>query len=643
MKRLISVILLILCLGFAALCEGVTSDTLYVSRVPNLPDDFIFGVDASSVIAMENSGAVYRGFDGQPADVFQILAENGVTHIRVRVWNDPYDARGHCYGGGNCDIDTALKIGKRATQYGMKLIVDFHYSDFWADPSKQMVPKAWRGMTIEEKTQAVYEYTRDSLRILKDAGVDVGMVQVGNETNRSLCGEKTWFNITYLIDAGSRAIREVYPEALVAVHFTNPEKADSLLNYASKLDYYDVDYDVFGSSWYPYWHGSLDNLTNELNKVAERYGKKVMVLETSYAFTEEDSDFYGNTIGAGTDGGYPYTVQGQANLIRDLTDAIVNDARNGIGICYWEGTWISVGGATWEENSQLWETYGSGWATSYAGYYDPNDAGKYYGGNAVDNQALFSKNGCPNESLKVFALMRNGNEAEIVPDAIEGTYVTCDINGTIALPEKVNAVMNDGSKQQVTAQWDADDDAFDKMKSSGVGRYEVRGKAGEMDCVCYLTLIEYNYLEDWSFEDGSDAWILTDLAKADELYIEDKKTDSLTGTKHVHYWSKAHNSVEFTVEQQVYDLRGGKYNYAVSIMGGDCGKTDIYAFVKIDGETVATCPMTINGYNNWDTAHIEGIALPDGSILTVGVYVKCEGQGSGAWGKIDDAMLNAAG
>ena len=133
----------------------VTSDTLYVKKVENLPDDFIMGMDASSVISLENSGVKYYDFDGNEADVFKTLSENGINTIRVRVWNKPFDAQGNGFGGGNCDINTAIEIGKRATKYGMNLMVDFHYSDFWADPSKQMVPIAWSDMDIDEKSEAL--------------------------------------------------------------------------------------------------------------------------------------------------------------------------------------------------------------------------------------------------------------------------------------------------------------------------------------------------------------------------------------------------------------------------------------------------------------------------------------------------------
>ena len=639
-----AMLILVLLLTLPLFAAAEEPSTLYVKKVENLPEDFIFGMDVSSVIAEENSGVKYYDFDGNEADLFRILADNGINTIRVRVWNDPYDADGNGFGGGNCDIATAVEIGKRAAAAGQKLLVDFHYSDFWADPGKQMVPRAWKDMAIEEKTEAVYEFTRDCLTQLKEAGADVAMVQTGNETNGAMCGEKIWFNIQYLMQAGARATREVYPEALVALHFANPEKADSYATYAKKMDYYQVDYDVFATSYYPYWHGTLDNLSAVLTDIANTYGKKVMVIETSYAYTDQDSDFSGNTIGgsSGIIKDYPFTPQGQANCIRNITDTVVNRTPAGIGVVYWEGAWITVGTNSWEENHEIWEKYGSGWASSYARVYDPKDAGKYYGGSAVDNQAFFDPEGRPLESLKVFRLMREGNETEPVPDALEDVTVICDLNAPLELPETVNAVMTDDSKQAVPVTWQITEEDDRRMHEGGVAQYTVTGDAGGMEATCYVSMVEYNYLTDYSFEEDSRAWIITDLKKADELYIEDKKTDSLTGSKHMHFWSAAQDSVEFTLEQTVGDLPAGRFRFSASIMGGDCGETEIYAYVKIDGEIVAKSdPMPITGYNNWHMGTTPVFEHAAGSEVTVGVYVKCRGAGNGAWGKIDDCLLNS--
>ena len=623
---------------------SVTSDSLYVQKVENLPADFIMGMDASCVPALENGGVKYYDHDGTEKDVYRILSENGINYIRVRVWNDPFDAAGNGYGGGNCDIDNAVAIGKRATAYGMKLLVDFHYSDFWADPGKQMVPKAWAGMDIDEKSEALYQYTKESLQKLVDAGVDVGMVQIGNETNGAMCGESStaaggWKKIMQLMSAGSKAVREVCPEALVAVHFANPENADNYVSYGKNLDYYQVDYDVFASSYYPFWHGTLDNLAAVLTDIAETYGKKVMVAETSYAYTAEDTDFSGNTIGEGSAvvKDYPYTLQGQANLVRDVIDTVVNKTANGIGVFYWEGTWITAGGSSWAENSALWETYGSGWASSYAAEYDPEDAGKWYGGSAVDNQTFFTPDGKATEALKVFRLVRDGNVVENRADAIEDVELVVDLNGEIILPDLVNAIMRDNTKQQISVQWQDVD--LDAMKNGGVETYTITGSADGMEARCHISMVEYNYLKNWSFEDGEAGWTKHAIGKFDQLFVEDKVTDSVTGTKHYHFWGAGADCVEFTLEQEVEELVTGKYRYSISIMGGDGGETEIYAYVKINGQIVATADTTITVYNAWHTATIDHIEYSEDDTIAVGIYVKCSGPN--AWGKIDDAMLNS--
>ena len=624
--------------------DKIEGSDLYVEKVENLDKDFIMGMDASCVPALEASGVKYYNYDGQEQDVFRTLAEAGVNYIRVRVWNDPYDENGNGYGGGNCDIDNCIAIGKRATEYGMKLLVNFHYSDFWADPGKQMAPKAWNRMSTDEKADVLYQYTKESLQKLKEAKVDVGMVQVGNETNGAMCGETKWPNIAKLMSAGSKAVREVFPDALVTVHFANPEKADSYASYANNLDYYGVDYDVFASSYYPYWHGTLENLTQVLTKVNQKFGKKVMVMETSYAYTTEDTDFNGNTI---SDGGsiaksHPFTVQGQATLVRDVIEC-VSKIPGGIGVCYWEGTWITVGRNSWEENSAKWEKYGSGWASSYAAGYDPNDAGKYYGGCAVDNQAMFGADGHPLESLRVFNLVRFGNtEVPVKADALEDVQMICDIGKPITLPTTVNAIMTDGSTTAVDVQWNVTEAELATMSNSGANKYTITGTADGREAKAYLTVIEYNYLTNDSFEAGDlTGWTLTEYGKANELFVENKVTDSLTGNYHMHFWSAAANSVEFSLEQEVSGLSAGVYKFCISIMGGDCGETEIYAYVKINGQVIATAPMTINGYGNWDTGLITGIEYQEGDSITVGIYVKCQGSGNGAWGKIDDAMLNS--
>ena len=624
--------------------EKIEGNPLYVRKVENMPADFILGMDASAVPALEASGVKYYNYKGEEQDVFQTLAECGVNMIRVRVWNDPFDEAGNGFGGGNCTAETAVEIGKRAAQYGMSLLVDFHYSDFWADPGKQMEPRAWKGMRFPDKLDALYQFTKESLEKLNAAGVKVGMVQIGNETNGAMAGAHAWEDICEFMKAGSRAIREVCPDALIAVHFANPEKANSYHGYADYLKFYGVDYDVFGSSYYPYWHGTLDNLASVLNDISATYGKKTAILETSYAYTPDDTDFSGNTIGEGTGGitkNYPFTQQGQVNSLTDVVDTAVNKMTDCIGVFYWEGTWISVGTNSWEENHALWEKYGSGWASSYAAVYDPDDAGKYYGGCAVDNQALFGPDGKPLESLKVFGLVRDGNDIAPVPDAIADSRLTVDLAGTIQLPETVDAVMTDDSRRAVPVIWNVTETDLQRMQTGGAADYDIVGEAGGLEARCRVSMIKFNFLTNPGFEDGDlTGWELTELGHADELCAEKKQTDSLDGVWHMHFWSAAADSVAFTLEQQAR-VEPGSYEFAISIMGGDCGETEIFAYARVDGQIVATAPMSVTSYGKWDTGVISDIRLAEGQELAVGISVRCQGEGNGAWGKIDSARLNS--
>ena len=622
--------------------ENVES-SLYIKKV-DLSDDFIKGMDVSQVISLENSGVKYYNFEGEEEDVLKILADYGINYIRVRVWNDPFDSNGHGYGGGNCNIDTAVELGKRATKYGMKMLVDFHYSDFWADPKRQLAPKAWIGMDIDEKSKALYTYTFESLTKLKEAGIAVGMVQIGNEINNGLAGESSvsWANKVNLLSQGSKACREVYPSAKVAVHFANPEDTDKYKAYASKLAYYDLDYDIFASSYYPYWHGTLDNLKYILDYISDTYNKDVLVAETSYAFGSEDTDFHGNTVGEGdgNDKTQPYTPQGQSNQLVDVIEA-VNEMKRGLGVFYWEGCWIGVGTSSYEENLVIWEKYGSGWATKYAYSYDPKNV-ENTGGCAVENQAFFDSNGKVMEGLKTWLLVNEGNNVPLKADAVEDVTCSFDLNDEIVLPTEVNAIMNDGSRQKVPVIWENVD--FSEMKNGGPKKYTIHGKTSDgMEATCYVSMVEYNYLTNYSFEDGEDGWTFKDISGKSELEVKSEAKNALTGSNEASFWGSAADCVEISIEQKVQNLRSGMYKFQISIMGDKCGEKGkdyiAYSYVKINGEIIDKKDLLIAGWKVWDAIPSDNFKYSEGDELVVGIYVKASP--SGAWGKIDDALLNS--
>ncbi|MGN0483309.1 MAG: glycosyl hydrolase 53 family protein [Lachnospiraceae bacterium] len=409
--------------------EGVEREqSIYqVEQVSGMNTDFLRGVDVSSYISEVESGVTYRDFEGKELDgagFFQLLADSGVNAVRLRVWNDPYDANGNGYGGGNCDLKKAETMGKWATEAGMRVLIDFHYSDFWADPERQLTPKAWSSLSFEDKKTKLYDYTEQSLKTLLDAGVDVCMVQVGNETNNGMCGEtKTWEKCQ-LFQAGSSAVRKVAneyrKEILVALHFTDPQKTGNYLSIAKYLQENNVDYDVFASSYYPFWHGATDNLTSVLRSVAQTYHKKVMVAETSYVKDLEDHDGQNNNVGESCkDLAYEVSGQGQVTEVASVMQAVADVGDAGVGAFYWEPAWIPVQEYDFssanaqqilEENKELWREHGSGWASEYAKSYDYEHVQDWYGGSSWDNQALFGYDGKPDQALRVFRYVLTGTQ-----------------------------------------------------------------------------------------------------------------------------------------------------------------------------------------------------------------------------------------
>lgn len=571
--------------------------------------------------------------------MFETLAQSGVNYIRLRVWNDPYDENGNGYGGGNNDLTTAMKLGVRAARYGMKVCIDFHYSDFWADPKRQHAPKAWKGMTVDEKSDALYDYTTESLGKLLDAGVDVGMVQIGNEINNGMSGETDVDAVMQLLNSGSKAVREVAEsygkDIKVAVHYTNIEDNDQIDTMAANLKDAGVDYDMFGLSFYPFWDGTNENMQNVAKLIEDKYGKEVYIAETSYCYTSEDGDGFSNSL-KGTDDltdGYGATVQSQATVIRDIC-AAANEA--GVeGVFYWEGTWIPVGSAD-ADNSALWEKYGSGWASSYSAEYDPDDAGLYYGGCSWDNQAMFDFTGHPLASLNVFKYLKYGATAPLAVDYIPDVYVSCNVGEDLVLPESIDVVYNDRSqnKKQSVSWNETQMKAIDTTKA---GSYEIEGALEDGTTVTAHVEVEMiNYAVNPGFEDKNRSmWKVSYEGEADPTDYQVKADDAHSGETAFHFWS-GDSDMEFSIEQEVTGLENGTYQLSLFSQGGDMSSDASMELYAVTADGGQTAPFMLTTYNDWQNPTIKEIKVTDGTVK-IGVRFQCN---VGSWGTVDDFTLN---
>ncbi|MEH0740414.1 glycosyl hydrolase 53 family protein [Vibrio cholerae] len=369
----------------------------YVITAPELRSDFIRGMDISMLPEIEALGGKYYQ-NGSEQDLIEILKDHGVNSIRARIWVDPTSASGEVFGGGNNTLERSIELGKRAQENGMTFLLDIHYSDFWADPKKQQKPKEWEALTFENLTQKVYDYTAEVMKAHQAEGVVPDMVQVGNELNGGMLWPdgKSWGQdgkefdrLSLLLKAGIQAVHDNDNGKDIQIMLHLAEAGDNGLFrwWFDEITKHGVDYDVIGMSYYPWWHGPIDKVKANMNDVISRYNKPIVLVETSFPFTNENGDSLGNSYSeSGPIEGYSVSVNGQAQYLADIM-TLMNDLPNeqGLGIYYWEPAWLPIDGATWSTEAGM----------DYSG-------DKWDMGNSWENQALFDFEGNALPSLEVF-------------------------------------------------------------------------------------------------------------------------------------------------------------------------------------------------------------------------------------------------
>lgn len=365
--------------------------------------DFIRGVDISTLKMVEDMGGTFYE-NGARADVPRTLANHGANYCRLRIWHNPFDAAGNPYGGGTNDYATTLALAKRAVNAGMKFLLDFHYSDFWVDPGKQVKPKAWTSLSFAELKETVYNYTKETLDALKNEGIVPDLVQVGNEISAGMLwndgraggnGFEDFTALAELLASGIAGVRDsLGSQCGIILHLDEGADNGKYIWWFGEIASTGVtlDYDIIGLSYYPMWNGTFEELQYNLNDISARYNKDVAVMEMAHAWTLEDGDGLGNSFGPDQEAlvGYPATPQGQIDFLNDLEAVILNVPNNrGLGYFYWEPAWIPVPGANWATAA------GTGYIKDYLD-------GEPVLNNSWDNLTVFDFSGNTLESARVF-------------------------------------------------------------------------------------------------------------------------------------------------------------------------------------------------------------------------------------------------
>jgi arabinogalactan endo-1,4-beta-galactosidase len=574
---------------------------------------------------IEKNGGVFYDDNGVKTDCLKILKQHGVNYVRLRIWNNPVYtvdvlddsgnvlyAAGTSLGGGNNTKEVTIQLAKRAKKLGMKVLLDFHYSDWWADPGKQNKPAAWEGLTTEELQLALYNYTKDVLIGMKKANATPDMVQIGNEVNGGMVWPdgKTWTESTdttiggydgfaNLLKQGSKAVREVCgKKTKIVIHLSNGGNSSLYVRVFDQLISRNVDFDVIGLSYYPYWHGTLDQLTANMTNISQKYNKELIIAETAYAYTLENGDELGNIFSENNikAGGYKATIQGQATAIRNIMDA-VSTVDGGLGVFYWEPDWIPVDGVGWKTGE----------------------------GNAWDNQAMFDFNGKALPSLDVFKVSNKGKYIASEIATIQQSYVTTCIGKDFVLPTTVKAEYTDDSIKEVAVIWGE----VDPTNLEQVGTFQVEGtvEGTTIKAIANVT-VDNNLVSNKSFETANlDNWSITGSTSAVE--VQTNSSDAYKGENSLHWWLG--EPFNFTCSQTVTGIKDGTYTLKVWSSGGG-GENALQLFASDFGGEKLTTNIVNTGWQVWQQYEIQNIEVVGGQC-TIGVYLDSLG---GNWGNIDE-------
>lgn len=309
---------------------------------------FLKGMDISFVNEIEEAGGKFY-INETEYDILEILKESGVNSIRLRLWHTPT--------GGYHTLEKTLAMAKRIKKHGFHFLLNFHYSDYWADPGKQTKPKAWDGLTYPELLRAVQTYTTDVITEFKKHDVLPDMVQIGNEIISGMLWddgrvtgewdtEEQWEKLAELVSAGIAGLNQALDkddEVEIMLHIDRGGDNQGSRKFYDYMEKHRVVYDIIGLSYYPWWHGTLEDLTNNLNDLSRRYQQEIVLVEIAYPWTLSNHSKEEFIVHSEEQllPKYPATVEGQSQYLRDLIKIVKNIPNDrGKGVYYWEPSWI---------------------------------------------------------------------------------------------------------------------------------------------------------------------------------------------------------------------------------------------------------------------------------------------------------------
>lgn len=582
--------------------------------------EFIKGMDISFLPEMINLGAKFLDSEGNMKEIFELLKENGVNSIRLRIWNEPKNVP---ESGGYCSLEETISMAKRVKNAGMSFFLDFHYSDWWADPGKQEKPRAWQKLSFEELKTAVYEYTKEVLLKMDEEGVYPDLVQIGNEIRSGMLfpeGEiPNYLQLVQLVNAGITAVRESAGErdTKIVIHldqggryFYLKEWFDAAL--AAGLE----DFDIIGVSYYPFWHGTFAEFKSTLVKLIKRYEKPIIVAETAHAWRRAEDGFVGEQ--QEKIAGFSATPEAQRqvmDLVMNITASL--ESEMGLGIYYWEPVVLPVKGK-------------GGWCS---------------------NMGIFQEDGKALTALSSFRFDRTKLKINEIAKIYEPEPITVQKGSNLKLPESVRVLYYSGELIEMKVEWDnlqesenteqeisnyRDNNENGKADGSisEIGIKMINGILPELrrQVQAEINVVEeleegYNYLRNSDFSEGLTGFIVTseDARVVTEICQDFSEPFPAPPINYIYVVSP----VNFTwkLEGYVEGLKAGKYCLAVDYRGTNTTGVDVKLFAGkeivsfAEDEKKRYHEMSIFPTDeDWITYRLENISV-DGDSIKIGIKI----------------------
>lgn len=550
--------------------------------------EFKKGMDISFLPELEDKGMKIKDFNGNEIDGFNLVKKYGVNAIRLRLWNNPENVE---ESKGYCNLADTIAMAKRIKAHQMSFMLDFHYSDYWADPGKQTKPKAWEKLDFLELKEAVFTYTRDTLTTLKEEGVLPEIVQIGNEIRSGLLfpeGElPDYTGMVELVNAGIQGARAIADSDTmkIMIHLDQGGRYFYIKEWFDKaIEAGLEDFDLMGLSYYPFWHGTFTDLKETLNKLVLDYQKPIMIVETAHAWRKSTNGFIDES--QEKIAGVPATPEGQKkvlDLVMNITASLPNQM--GCGVYYWEPLCIPQPGE-------------GGWS---------------------ENMGLLDENGQVLEGIHAFEFSREKLRSKDPAKVYEPPLIQLQEGEHPVLPEQLSVLYYDGTVEKKTVIWQTDFPEWVEGTHSIQGKIE--GVKEPVSCriqVFKEIPIRKNLISDSNWDNGLTQW---NLEKSEEQVVAQlfpEFEDPFPAPPLNAIRVESPKNFTFCISQQVNITKEDYYNLQVEYKGTDTTNVDIRLFIKTSEKISET--MIHPTEHEWGIYEVKHVLCKPGKI-TVGIKI----------------------